>query len=89
MTRRRTLLVGWSLAVAVGAAAMSMGKLPMTEDGPVFTRAQAVVGRPATPLSYSGAARRTTRRSYAAGAGSGRQCTRVADGYGRMVTRCY
>jgi hypothetical protein len=30
--------------------------------------AQAVVGRPLTPVSYAGVARRTTRRSVAAGA---------------------
>jgi hypothetical protein len=89
MTRRRTLLGRWSLALAAGAAAMSMNKLPMPEDGSVFTRAHAIVGRPATPLSYAGAARRTTRRDYAAGSSPGRQCTRVADGYGRVVTRCY
>ena len=36
---------------------------------PPFVRgAQAVVGRPLTPVSYAGVARRTTRRSVAAGA---------------------
>jgi hypothetical protein len=88
MTRTRTLLGRWSLALAAAVAAMSMNKLPVTDGGSAFTRAHAVVGRPATPLSYSGVARRTTRRHYAA-EGAGRQCTRVADGYGRVVTRCY
>jgi hypothetical protein len=89
MTRTKTLLGRWSLALAAAVAAMSMNKLPVTDDGSAFTRAYAVVGRPATPLSYSGVARRTTRRDYAAEGGAGRQCTRVADGYGRVVTRCY
>jgi len=35
---------------------------------PFVREAQAVVGRPLTPVSYAGVARRTTRRSVAAGA---------------------
>jgi len=35
---------------------------------PFVRSAQAVVGRPLTPVSYAGVARRTTRRSVAAGA---------------------
>jgi len=37
--------------------------------GPGFAvrEAQAVVGRPLTPMSYAGVARRTTRRAVAAG----------------------
>jgi hypothetical protein len=89
MTSRRTLLGRWSLAVAVGAAALLLDVRPMTKSGSHFTGAQAVVGRPATPLSYSGVARRTTRRADTAGASAGRTCTRVADGYGRVMTRCY
>jgi hypothetical protein len=51
---RFTILAG--LMVLFGAA----------EDGMVFGvgSAQARIGRPLTPMSYAGVARRTTRRAY-------------------------
>jgi hypothetical protein len=54
---RLTILVG--LMVLFGAA----------EDGMVFGigPAQARIGRPLTPMSYAGVARRTTRRAYRRG----------------------
>ena len=68
-----------------------------------MTRAEAIIGRPLTPLSYAGVARRTTRRAFAYGATAGAVagaaaagayayppagCVQVADAYGRVVTRC-
>ena len=49
MTRRRKLLAMLAIAfgVLVGAA----------------TEAQAIIGRPLTPMSYAGVARRTVRRT--------------------------
>ena len=38
---------------------------PMT-SGLFVTEAHAIIGRPATPMSYAGVARRTTRRAYGA-----------------------
>jgi len=60
----------------------------------LVSTADARVGRPATPMSYAGVARRTTRRTVAAGAAVGAaaattRCTQVVDAYGRTVTRCY
>jgi hypothetical protein len=54
---RTTILAG--LMVLFGAA----------EDGMVFGigSAQARIGRPLTPMSYAGVARRTTRRAYRRG----------------------
>jgi hypothetical protein len=54
---RMTILAG--LMVLFGAA----------EDGMVFGigSAQARIGRPLTPMSYAGVARRTTRRAYRRG----------------------
>jgi len=57
--------------------------------------AEARVGRPLTPVSYAGVARRTTRRAVAAGAAvtggayvaSG--CRQVVNSYGQVVTQCY
>ena len=39
-------------------------------DGNLVATAQAVVGRPATPVSYAGVARRTTVRAATPGAGA-------------------
>ena len=64
----------------------------------VFSEAQARIGRPLTPMSYAGVARRTTRRAVAVGAGAaavgaagayyGSSCVQVVDAYGRITTRC-
>lgn len=66
--------------------------------------AEARVGRPLTPMSYAGVARRHTRRAVAAGAVAGGAyyygrgyypyansygCSRVVGPYGRVVTCCY
>lgn len=54
--------------VAVAALA-AIGELSST--GPMMlgaTEAHAIVGRPLTPMSYAGVARRTTRRAYRYGA---------------------
>jgi hypothetical protein len=56
---------------------------------------QARVGRPLTPMSYAGVARRTTRRAVAVGAAAGAAayvatpgCVQVTNAYGQVVTRC-
>jgi hypothetical protein len=67
----------------------------------LVAQANAVIGRPLTPMSYAGVARRTTRRAYGAGAYYGAPvvvapapvvvapaCVQVVDAYGRIVTRC-
>ncbi|MGZ5915649.1 MAG: hypothetical protein ACXWJU_10000 [Hyphomicrobium sp.] len=51
-----------------------------TNSGSLVTQAEARVGRPLTPMSGAGVARRTTRRAVAVGA--------AAAGAG-AVTRCY
>ena len=60
-----------------------------------ISEAHAVVGRPLTPMSYAGVARRTTRRAAgaaavgaAAGAAAAGSCVQVVDPYGRIITRC-
>ena len=66
---------------------------------PLFSSAEARIGRPLTPMSYAGVARRTTRRAYygaaaagavAAGAYVATQpgCSQVTDAYGRIYTSC-
>jgi hypothetical protein len=58
----RALLVGVAALLAVGS---------LTGTGPLMLgngEAEAVIGRPLTPMSYAGVARRTTRRAAYAGA---------------------
>jgi hypothetical protein len=89
--------------MCAAAAAAFLGALSCNEAGlvgnGVFSEAQAMVGRPLTPMSYAGVARRTTRRAvavgatvgaagYAAGAYYGSSCVQVVDAYGRVTTRC-
>ncbi|MDU0310688.1 hypothetical protein RWJ89_26115 [Rhizobium sp. 10PS4] len=60
--------------------------------GSFISEAQARVGRPLTPVSYAGVARRTTRRAVAVGATAGAVyasgCVQVVDAYGRVYYRC-
>ncbi|WP_448046400.1 hypothetical protein [Bradyrhizobium liaoningense] len=73
---------------------MSLSERGGLVEGSVFAEAEARVGRPLTPMSYAGVARRTTRRAVAVGAAGaagayyGSSCVQVVDAYGRVVTRC-
>ena len=70
------------------------GQGPLPVSIGFATPAGAVIGRPLTPLSYAGVARRTTRRAVAVGAAAGAagaygsSCVQVVDAYGRVTTRC-
>jgi hypothetical protein len=86
------------LAAAVGAFAAGLswnGTRGVVASG-FLSEAQARVGRPLTPMSYAGVARRTTRRAVAVGAAAGvaagayyaPSCRQVVDAYGRVTTRC-
>ena len=84
-------------ALAAFAVGLSWNGTGVVEGGG-FSEAQARVGRPLTPMSYAGVARRTTRRAVvgaaavgaagAAGAYYGSSCVQVVDAYGRVTTRC-
>lgn len=61
----RAVVVGLVALVAIGVA---------TENGPMIlggSESHAIVGRPLTPVSYAGVARRTARRSAYYGGGYG------------------
>jgi hypothetical protein len=59
--KRRVLRMGLAGLVALVAfLALFLG------PGPSVREAHAVIGRPVTPVSYAGVARRTTRRTVAA-----------------------
>ena len=93
------MIVSRKLMVAAAATAvLAVGLFWNGEtalDNGLITSAEARVGRPLTPVSYAGVARRTTRRAVAVGAGAaaagayyGSGCVQVVDAYGQVVTRC-
>lgn len=57
------------LCLAAAAALAALGWSGELRPGGFLSRAEAVVGRPATPLSFAGVARRTTVRVATPGAG--------------------
>jgi len=92
------------MIVAVAAAAAFAGALSWNgavhiERG-LVSISEARVGRPLTPMSYAGVARRTTRRAVvyggAAAAGAAAAgayaaspgCVQVTNSYGQVVTKC-
>jgi hypothetical protein len=93
-----TVLLRKLIVPAAAAAALTVGLFWNGEtaiDSGLITSAGARIGRPLTPMSYAGVARRTTRRAVAVGAGAaaagayyGSGCVQVVDAYGRVVTRC-
>lgn len=97
-------VVHLSIAIAVGGAALLWnGNLTLTPQQSLISSANAVIGRPLTPLSYAGVARRTTRRAVGAGVYGGAvygapvvvapvvvapACGQVVNAYGQIVTVC-
>ena len=99
MTPKR-ILTG-VVAISAGVAALSWSDAPFAPGSGFVSRAEARIGRPLTPMSYAGVARRTTRRAVtygaagvAAGAAVGAYaypsggCAQVVDAYGQVITRC-
>jgi len=98
----RTTLFRLSVATVLGVGALFWGgQLPLDGQSSLVSSAEARIGRPLTPMSYAGVARRTTRRAVAVGAvGVGAAavvaapvvvapaCRQVVDIYGRIVTIC-
>jgi hypothetical protein len=92
---KTTLMLRWALASAVGAACLLISESgPISGSGWLVSQASAVIGRPLTPLSYAGVARRTTRRAVVGGAVVvapvivAPTCVQAVDVYGRIYTRC-
>ena len=90
---RRKLIVFTAAVVALTGGLFWNGEKAV--DQGLMSSAEARVGRPLTPMSYAGVARRTTRRAVAVGAGAaaagayyGSGCVQAVDAYGRVVTRC-
>lgn len=84
-----------ALALAVGGAALLWSGDGLGPSGAFISQAEARIGRPATPMSYAGVARRTTRRAVAYGAAAAGAyyyaapgCYQVVNSYGQIVYRC-
>ncbi|MEA2912064.1 MAG: hypothetical protein QOJ15_4145 [Bradyrhizobium sp.] len=101
MTRMSKTLFRFSIATILGGAALFWGgQLPLDRQSSLVSSAEARIGRPLTPMSYAGVARRTTRRAVAVGAVAAGAavvaapmvvspaCSQVVDVYGRVVTVC-
>lgn len=93
MTSLRKLMLSAAAALALVAGLFWNGETAI--DNGLVSSAEARVGRPLTPMSYAGVARRTTRRAVAVGAGAaaagayyGSGCVQVVNAYGQVVTRC-
>jgi hypothetical protein len=97
MTRSTNRLLLIALSVVTGIGCLFLGEnISLTSSSSLVTQAEARVGRPATPMSYAGVARRTTRRAVVGGAAVGAAaagaygagCVQAVDAYGQIVTRC-
>jgi hypothetical protein len=55
----------------VGVALLWNGNLPSSTQSSLVSSANAIIGRPLTPMSYAGVARRTTARAYGYGMAAG------------------
>jgi hypothetical protein len=101
MTRTSLALFRLSIATVLAAAALAWnGNLPLETQSSVMSSAEARIGRPLTPMSYAGVARRTTRRAVVGGAAVAAgavaagayyatpACAQVVDVYGRVATVC-
>ena len=100
MTRIFLTSVRSSIAIFLGAGVLFWsGHLPLDKQS-LVSSAEARIGRPLTPMSYAGVARRTTRRAVAVGAAGAavyaapvvvapvKVCSQAVDAYGRIVTVC-
>lgn len=70
-----------ALATAVGICAFATGDVSSFTSGVFVTTASARIGRPLTPFSYAGVARRTTGRAIGYGAAAAYGAAAVGAGY--------
>jgi hypothetical protein len=104
MTRSTSIAIRITLATVVAAGCLTVSdQFPYAGSRSLFSQAQALIGRPLTPFSYAGVARRTARRAYGAGAYAAPYpvpmyapvpvypavgCFQAVDVYGRIYYRC-
>jgi hypothetical protein len=92
ISKRKTTVI---LAAIAAFAGMLLWNGTADLERGLVSGAEARIGRPLTPMSYAGVARRTTRRAVygtaavAAGAYVATPgCVQVTNAYGQIVTRC-
>jgi hypothetical protein len=85
----------FAAAATFGMGLCSTDTIKSGAGAGLFSTVEARIGRPLTPMSYAGVARRTTRRAVAVGAGAaaagayyGSTCVQRVDAYGRVYTAC-
>jgi hypothetical protein len=103
MTITKVALLRTALATIVGVGCLFVSeKAALMKPGSLVTEAHAIIGRPLTPMSYAGVARRTTARAvtygaygaavahpvYAAPVYGAPVCRQVVNAYGQIVTVC-
>jgi hypothetical protein len=105
MTGTKVRLLRTTLAAIVGVGCLFLGEnASLMKPGSLVTEANAVIGRPLTPVSYAGVARRTTARAvvaapvyaaphvYAApvyaAPVAAPACVQVVNAYGQLATVC-
>jgi hypothetical protein len=72
MNRTAKSLTQLSVATMLGGVALFWnGHLPLNTQASLVSSAEAIIGRPLTPLSYAGVARRTTARAVGVGVAAG------------------
>ena len=100
MTHRKIRFLPFALAAIAGFSCLFVSD-QASRTKSLVSEAHAVIGRPLTPMSYAGVARRTTRRAYGAygayapyGAAVaapvvvGPACAQVVNVYGQLQTVC-
>ena len=101
ITKFTILRTALATFVAIGCLFVSEKAL-LTKPGSLVTEADAIIGRPLTPVSYAGVARRTTARDVTYGAavhyaapvyaapvyGAPPACYQVTNAYGQLTTVC-
>jgi hypothetical protein len=98
MTRSTNTFLRIALSGVTGIGCLFLDdNISLIKSNSLVTQAEARIGRPATPMSYAGVARRTTRRAVVGGAAVGAAaagtyygagCVQVVDPYGQIVTQC-
>lgn len=63
MTKSAKTMVLLAAAITAGGAGLLWnGNVTLSTNSSLVTEAKAIIGRPLTPMSYAGVARRTVRR---------------------------
>ena len=99
MRKPASILLSFTAAAAAGAVGLFWsGNITPSTNSSLIAEAHAIIGRPLTPLSYAGAARRTVRRApyvpyvaapvVVAPVVVAPACARVVNAYGQLVTVC-